>query len=514
MKGFLDLARAFVPGNHIHDHQMRLFMKLKLSKTLPAAAAQAGISVATAYRFGHDPRLPSDKKAPRERRRPDPLADIFEAEVVPLLQGAPGIRPVAIFDELRRCHVDLAPSVRRTLERRIRAWRAVNGQDREVMFRQVHEAGRMGLSDFTEMGDLGVTVQGLPLDHRLYHFRLVCSGFEHAHVILGGESYVALAEGLQNALWTLGGAPREHRSDSLSAAFCNLDADAREDLTSRYNALCAHYLMEPTRNNRGVAHENGSIESAHGHLKSAVHDALLLRGAVEFADLAAYRRFIDEIVSRKNARNSKRIDAERALLQPLPPARTCDYEETFVYVTSSGGFTLRKVFYTVPSRLIGHRLRVRLYDDRLELLVGATLLMTLERGRGGANGKHGHVVDYRHVIHALRRKPMALLGLVYRDQLFPREAYRLTFEFLRQEMAERAACKLMVALLSLAHDRSCEAQLATVLADDLDHRRLPDIYALLARFAPDPARLPEVSVQLAPLSSYDVLMQAALEVAA
>ena len=488
-------------------------MKLKLSKTLPAAAAQAGISVATAYRFGHDPRLPSDRKAPRDRRRPDPLADIFEAEVVPLLQAAPGIRPVAIFDELRRRHLDLAPGIRRTLERRIRAWRAVHGQERDVMFRQVHEAGRMGLSDFTEMGDLAITVAGLALDHRLYHFRLVCSGFEHAHVILGGESYVALAEGLQNALWALGGAPREHRSDSLSAAFRNLDADAREDLTSRYDALCAHYQMEPTRNNRGVAHENGSIESAHGHLKRAVHDALLLRGAGEFTDLTAYRRFIDEIVSRKNARNGKRIDAERALLQPLPPARTCDYEETFVYVTSSGGFTLRKVFYTVPSRLIGHRVRVRLYDDRLDLLLGATLLMTLQRGRSGVSGKHGHVVDYHHVIHALRRKPMALLSLVYREQLFPRTAYRLMFEFLCQELPERAACKLMVALLSLAHDRSCEAQLGSLLADDLEQRRVPDILALLARFAPDPARLPEVSVQLAPLSSYDVLMEAVLEVA-
>ena len=489
-------------------------MKLKLSKALPAAAAQAGISVATAYRIEHDPRLPSEKKIPRARRRADPLAEIFDSEVVPLLQAAPGIRPVAIFDEIRRRHTEFAPGVRRTLERRIRAWRAVNGEEREVMFRQVHEAGRMGQSDFTEMSELGVTVAGVPLDHRLYHFRLVCSGFEHAHVILGGESYVALAEGLQNALWALGGAPREHRSDSLSAAFRNLDADAREDLTTRYDALCAHYLMEPTRNNRGVAHENGSIESSHGHLKSAVQDALLLRGVAEFADLVAYRRFIDEIVSRKNARNGKRIDAERALLQSLPRERTCDWEETFVYVTSSGGFTLRKVFYTVPSRLIGHRLRVRLYDDRLDLLLGATLLMTLERGRGGANGKHGHVVDYHHVIHALRRKPMALLSLVYRDQLFPREAYRLTFEFLREELAERTACKMMVALLSLAHDRSCEAQLATVLADDLDNRRMPDITALLARFAPDPSRLPQVVVHLAPLSCYDVLVQSGAQVAA
>jgi hypothetical protein len=157
MKGFLDLARAFMPGRHIHDHQMRLFMKLKLSKTLPAAAAQAGISVETAYRFGHDPRLPFDKKAPRTSRRPDPLADIFEAEVIPLLRAAPGLRPVAIFDELRRRHVDLAPSVRRTLERRVRAWRAVYGEEREMMLRQVHEAGRMGLSDFTDMGDLAVS---------------------------------------------------------------------------------------------------------------------------------------------------------------------------------------------------------------------------------------------------------------------------------------------------------------------------------------------------------------------
>ena len=181
-------------------------MKLKLSKALPVAAAQAGISVASAYRIEHDPRLPSAKKTARERRRPDPLADIFDAEVVPLLHGAPGIRPVAIFDELRRRHAQLAAGVRRTLERRIRAWRALKGQDREVIFRQTHEAGRMGLSDFTEMGDLGVTVAGVVLEHRLYHFRLVCSGFEHAHVILGGESYLALAEGLQNALWSLGGA--------------------------------------------------------------------------------------------------------------------------------------------------------------------------------------------------------------------------------------------------------------------------------------------------------------------
>jgi hypothetical protein len=481
-------------------------MRLRLTEPVTAAAAKAAISVASAYRIENDARLPSQKSEPRGRRRPDPLIEIFDAAVVPMLTAAPAIRPVTIFEELTRRYPQLPRGVRRTLERRIRAWRAKHGPERDVIFRQVHEPGRMGLSDFTEMADLGVYVAGVVLDHRLYHFRLACSGFEHAHVILGGESYVALAEGLQNALWALGGAPHEHRSDSLSAAFRNLSRDERLDLTARYEALCAHYGMEPTRNNRGEAHENGAIESPHGHLKNAIRDALLLRGTSQFEDLASYRGFIDEIVARKNLRNAGRIDAERAHLQPLPLSRTSDYEEVPAYVTSSSGFTLRKVFYTVPSRLIGHRLRARLYDDRVQLLIGGTPLMTLRRGRPRPDGKHGHVVDYHHVIHALRKKPMALLNLVYRDQLFPREAYRHTFEWLLEQHGERIACKTVVELLSLAHDRGCEAELAAALSESLEAEEAPNVKALAARFAPDPQRLPQVCVQLTPLSVYEDLL--------
>jgi len=367
----------------------------------------------------------------------------------------------------------------------------------------------MGLSDFTDMNELGVTVASEPLDHRLYHFRLAYSGFAHAHVVLGGERFVALAEGLQNALWALGGTPREHRTDSLSAAFCNLGQAAQEDLTARYEDLCQHYGMRPSRNNRGIAHENGSIEGPHGHLKQAVADALLLRGSRDFDDLAAYRAFIDELVSRRNTRQRARIDAERAVLRPLPKGRTQDFEEVLVRVTSSGGFTLRKVFYSVPSRLIGHQLRVRLYDDRLALFVGGTPLLTLPRGRPSANGKHGHVVDYRHVIHALRRKPMALLNLVYRDQLFPREAYRRTFEVLLGDLGERVACRRMVDLLALAHERGCEAGLAEYLKALLARGELPDPAQLRQHFAPDPGVLPDIEVPLGSLSSYEALMPAA-----
>jgi hypothetical protein len=218
-------------------------MKFRRSDSPIGAAAKAAFSTASAYRVEADPRLPSQKKSPRTRRRPDPLAGIFDEEVVPMLERASGLRAIAIFEELRRRHPELSPKIRRTLERRVRTWRAVHGPEQEVIFRQIHKPGRLGLSDFTDMNDLMITIGGVPLDHRLYHFRLVYSGFEHAHVVLGGESFVALAEGLQNALWTLGGAPVEHRTDSLSAAFKNLDRAAREDLTRRYEALCEHYGM-------------------------------------------------------------------------------------------------------------------------------------------------------------------------------------------------------------------------------------------------------------------------------
>jgi hypothetical protein len=360
-----------------------------------------------------------------------------------------------------------------------------------------------------------VRVAGVALDHRLYHFRLAYGGFEHAHVVLGGERFVALAEGLQNALWALGGAPREHRTDSLSAAFRNLDRAAREDLTRRYQALCEHYGMTPSRNNRGVAHENGSIEGPHGHLKQAVEDALLLRLSRDFEDLPAYRAFIDELVSRRNVRHRARIDAERAVLLPLPPQRTQDFEDALVRVTSSGGFALRKVFYSVPSRLIGQQLRVRLYEDRLELFVGATPLMSLPRGRAHPEGRRGHVIDYHHLIHALRRKPMALLGLVYRDQLFPRPAYRRTFEALLARLGERPACRRTVELLALAHERGCEVALAEHLEALLEAGELPQLGALHERFAPDPERLPHIEVRLGSLADYEALIdRPALGVAA
>ena len=221
-------------------------MSLRRNDTPSVAAAKASFSTASAYRVESDPRLPSQEQTPRSRRRLDPLVGIFDEEVVPLLVESPSLRAVTIFDELCRRHPRLPASVRRTLERRVRQWRALHGPAQEVIFAQTHPPGRQGLSDFTATGHLGVTVAGAPLTHLLYHFRLPYSGFEYADVVLGGESFVALSSGCQNALWLLGGTPEEHRTDSLSAAYHNLDQAAGDDLTRRYQELCAYYGMRPT----------------------------------------------------------------------------------------------------------------------------------------------------------------------------------------------------------------------------------------------------------------------------
>ena len=504
-----------MPDRFITDRQHEDYMTLRPHHTQKIAAAKAGFSASTGARIDRDPRPPSEKK--RDRRhaggKPDPLAGLWDEEILPLLVATPALRPFAVLEEIERRHPDRdLAGARRTLERRMRAWRAEHGPEQDVIFRQAHPPGQQGMSDFFDAQDLAITVAGVPLIHRIYHFTLVHSGWEHAEVVLGGESFTALASGLQNALWQLGGVPHEHRSDSLSAAFANLDQDARdarEDLRTRYETLCSDVGTDPTRNNRGVAHENGAIESRHGHLKTRLEQALLLRGSRDFDDIDAWRHLIAQVVARHNARHRDRVEAERPHLQPLPARRSCDHDEARVRVTSSGGFVFRKVFYTVPSRLIGYELTLRAFDDRLELFLGSTPLETLPRGRAPDRGRggHAHVVSYHHVIHSLRTKPGAFANLIYRDALFPRTAYRRCWDALVVALPLCRACRLMVGLLWLAHERACEADLAMELDRILAAGDLPDLDALHARFAATPdAGRPDIPVHMPAAGSYDELI--------
>lgn len=483
-------------------------MTLRQTRTQKTSAAMAGFSTSTGYRAEKEPRLPSERH--RDRRhgggRPDPFAGLWDEEIVPLLHANPGLKPITVLEEMQRRHPDRdLMAARRTLERRIRLWRGKHGEEREVIFRQTHEPGRQALSDFFDARKLGIAIAGVPLDHLIYHFGLVYSGWEHAEVVLGGESFTALAVGLQNALWQLGGVPREHRTDSLSAAFANLAPAVQDDLRARYDTLCADYAMQPTRNNRGIAHENGSIESRHGHFGTRLDQGLQLRGSRDFDSIEGYRAFVAQTVGQHNARYRDALRIEAAHLQPLPLRRSCDYDEATVQVTTSSGFSLRKVFYTVPSRLIGHRLKARIFDDRIELLLAGRHIETFPRGRAPKGGR-GHVVDYRHVIHSLRQKPGALAGLVYRDQLFPRSEYHRCWERIEAAMPSAEAGRLMVGLLWLAHDQACEADLAIALTSILDAGELPVLKDLQARFARERSTPVDVPVNIPSAEAYDTLL--------
>lgn len=470
--------------------------------TQEIAAAKAGISVRTARRIETDVTLPSQKPRRYWRSRPDPFADVWDPIVVPLLRQAPQLMGVTLLRKLQEDHPDRFPDgMLRTLQRRVSHWRALEGPAKEVFFPQEHVPGERGLSDFTHMGDLRITVAGMSFDHLLYHFVLAFSRWEYACVVDTGESFEALSAGLQNALWQAGGCPKEHRSDSLSAAFKNLKQE--EDLTVRYAALLEHYGMQGTRNNRGLGHENGSVESSHRFLKEAINQALLLRGYRDFASREDYDVFVRDAVMRRNRRNAAAFRIEREQLADLPPRRTTDFTEDEARVTRCGTFTVRAVLYSAPSRLIGHRLKVRLYSDRLECYLAAALVLTLPRG---ARSGERRIIDYRHFIDALKRKPQAFKGLVFRDALFPREAYRRTWEALECKLSQRSACRIMVGLLELAGMDGIEAVLAERLDVLCSANELPDLRSLRDEFAPRDQLCPTVRVDMPPASTYDALL--------
>ncbi len=361
------------------------------------------------------------------------------------------------------------------------------------------------------MKDVVITLNGAPLEHRLYHFRLAFSGWSHVQVVLGGESYPALAEGLQDALWRLGGAPREHHTDSLSAAYKNLAPDAQHDLTARYERLCAHYGMQPTRNNRGVSHENGAVESPHGHLKRRIAQALLLRGSRDFDALATYRRWLDEQVRRFNRRCGDALVRERAALQALPARRATDYTEQVVTVTTASTIEVKRVLYTVPARLIGERLRLHLFDDRLEGYVGAAQAVTLPRVYPGCHERRARCIDYRHLIGTLVRKPQAFRHSQLRDDLLPNARYQRIWAEIDRRLEPRAACKRMVGILALAARADCEQALGAQVLHPLEAGTVPTLLELERQFAPRPAERGEVFVPGGyqhPLALYEALLSA------
>ena len=496
-----------MPGKRITDHQVHKYKQHRNKLSQVASAAKSGISERSARRIEDAQCLPSQRPARDWRTRQDPLESVWDSEVKPLLQADARLNAVTLLEELQRRYPgQWDTSVLRTLQRRMRLWRAKFGVEREVYFAQEHPPGRQGLSDFTVADDLKVQIGGVAFAHRLYQFALAYSGWRHVSVIDSGESFMALSTGLQAALWALGGVPEEHRTDSLSAAFNNLAE--QEALTQRYADLCSHYGLRATRCNPGQSNENGSIESRHDSLKTALDQALRLRASRSFEVRGDYEAFVNTIVQRFNARVAKRLVTERAMLKPLPVRRTAEFEEIPARVSKYAIFTLKGVLYSVPSQLIGHRLMVRQYAQHVECWLGDQCVVSLPRARPVAGQRVGRAIDYRHLVGALKRKPGAFARWVLRDAAFPRAVYRQTWERLAAQRAEREACKTMVGLLVLAADGH-EAQLAQELEQLIELDQLPDLAALTQLLAPPKGVVPHVVVSLPTLASYDALLEVA-----
>lgn len=494
-----------MPGKRITQQQENLYMsKRQLGQSQETAAAKASISERSGRRIekGEHELIPGERYW---RTRTDPLQAIWEQELVPLLIKEPQLTGLTLWEYLEDEYSGTFPyQVLRTLQRRVKHWKATKGPDKAIMFRQAVPAGQQGLSDFSHP-NTAITINGKAFSHLLYQFRFAFSGWRYVKIILGGESYSALADGLQSALFLAGGSPIEHRTDSLSAAFINHFEE--QQLTQSYAALCAHYNFQATRNNRGVSHENGAIECAHGSFKRRLDQALKLRGNCDFLTIQDYQAFLNKVTERLNKRCQSRFSEEQLALQALPDQRFTDYSEISLKVTRSSTLEIKKVVYTVPSRMIGEHVRVHIYHDRLVLFIGQTQTTTFPRVYPKPGQQRARCIDYRHLIHSLSAKPQAFRFLQFRDELLPNDNYQRLWQHSDQQFPAKDACKWIVGVLRLAADHHCEESLGNELIALLDNgKKLPALKDLQSRYLSNKG-IPAIPERQHDLHTYDQILQ-------
>jgi transposase len=470
--------------------------KLNEGETLEKAALKSGMSENTARRYREGAPRKGARPGRTYRTRRDPFEAVWP-EVEALLEAAPGLEVKTIFERLQeRPEGSFTEGQLRTLQRKIRRWRAVRGPQKEVMFPQQHRPGEYGQSDFTSMNELGITIGGEAFEHLLYHFVLPYSRWETGMVCFS-ESYESLIAGFQRAVGELGRVPRRHRTDNLSAATHDLK-DGRRAFNERYLGAMAHYGVEADRNTPGRAHENGSVEQAHHRFKRAVEQALLLRGSRDFAERADYEAFLLEIFTGRNKRRALLGDDLRGMNE-LPPMRIEDFRRERVRVTRFSTIRAAENTYSVSSRLIGEEVELRLHAESIEVWHAEERVATIERQRGRGNV----VIDYRHVIWSLVRKPGAFARYKYREALFPTLVFRRAYDALIERRGSAADLEY-VRILHLAASTS-EVAVEAALEELLEGGVLHDYAQVRTLATPEPVEVPQCSIEPPDLSAYDAI---------
>ena|SRR5690242_17384810 len=488
----------------VTDTQVRVLRrKLMEGKTQEGAAAAAGMSVRSARNWQRG-LYPSKAHRPHNwRTRRDPFAEVFDNELVPLLalDDRRQLEARTLLGELERRHPGCF-SMRhlRTLQRRLREWRALHGPEQEVYFPQEHPPGREAAFDFTSCNDLGVTIGGEPFAHLLFELTLSYSGWRW-QMVAASESFEATAAGVQGALWELGGVSEVLRSDNLSAATHDLRRGRGRALNRRYRGLLEHYGLRSSLIQVGEAHENGVVEQAHRRTKSILTQALLLRGSCNFGSVEAYQQWLRAVMEGEhNSRITERLAEERRHLRPLPAAPIPAYTKLAARVRRWSTITVLGHIYSLPSRLIGEQVTVCIYAEHLEVYYREQLVERLPR----LHHKGQVHIDYRHIIRTLVRKPGAFARYRWREELFPSVIFRRAYDALRSRLGERASAEY-VRILSLAaeHGAATVEQVLGPLLDGSERFNAEQLQSLI-----EPARpaLPAVTITRPDLRLYDALL--------
>ena len=485
----------------VTNQQVRILMRaIKTEKTLALASAKAGMDEKTARKYRRSGRLPSEMSEPhRWRTRRDPFGEVW-TEIRGKLEDNAGFEAKTLFEDLQRRYPGrFSDGQLRTLQRRVKVWRASEGPQRQVMFEQVHRPGALCQSDFTRMGSLGIHIAGQPFDHMIYHFVLTYSNFETGTVCFS-ESFESLSEGLQNALFELGAVPRTHQSDRMSAAVSNLSE--HKDFTERYAGLLKHYGMAGRKSQSGKAHENGDIEQRHHRFKRALEQALLLRGSRDFASRESYETFLRGLFEQLNAGRRKRLAQELDVLRPLPQTRYDRPKEVEVRVSSGSLIRVQHNVYSVSSRLIGEMVRVRFHAETLEVFYAQRCVEVLPRLRG----RKMHRIHYRHVIDSLVRKPGAFENYRYREELFPTSRFRMAYDALQHTMPARAHKEYLQILRLAARETEAGVDDALRVLIDTEQSITAQRVELLVRSGQRPPPITDVRIDAVDLGLYDGLL--------
>lgn len=487
----------------VTDDQVRLLMKERSKGlTLETDAAKAGMSRQTAAKYEKADRMPSrDKTARTWRTRENPFQDVWP-RIEGILKDAPGVQAKMIFDLLQREHPGrFNDNQLRTLQRQVRTYRATQGKDtnNEVFFPQAHRPGEAMQTDFTRTDELQMTVQGESYAPLLCQSVLPYSKWRWA-TPTRSESTQALIEGVQAALFRLGAVPKFHQTDNSTGATHRVGSGSRE-FNDDYKKAMEHLGLIPRTTAVGKKEQNGSVEAHNGALKRLLTQNLLLRGSRDFESEKAFRDWLRDILLASNRPRGPQVAEEHEVMKPLIVERLRTYKTSRVRVTRNSTVRVNSGIYSVPPRLMGHELDVRVYDDRLDFYYASQFVQSRRRllGRGQFD------VDYRHIIWSLVRKPGAMERYCYRECLFPTLTFRLTYEVLQQDQSGTRGDAEYLRVLHLAAS-TLESEVETALKLLLEAGKLPNVVNARELISVDTKPQTDLKVPDVELDAYDALL--------